>query len=275
MQQERIGWIGMGNIGLHMAKRLAAAGYTVTVAGHSRREPVEEMKRLGAREAATPKEVAEASDVVFTMVRDVPQTETVLYGPGGLWSSLRPGMVLVLSSTLLPNFCSDLAQKGKEVGVTVIDAPVSGGPWGAGAGTLTFFVGAEEADFERCRPIFEAMGKSIFHLGAVGTGQVAKLSNNLLLWIHILATSEAVRMAELAGLPSETLLKTIEVSTGGSWVVKNWQDMLDLLRSDEGRVLKLQYKDTDLALKYANGGGLLLPIGGLVSQLGLPPGMLD
>jgi len=266
--QERIGWIGLGSIGLPMAQRLVKHGYAVTTCGHQRRAPVEEMRQSGAAEAATPRAVAGAADVVFSMVRDMPQTEEVLFGAQGVWEGLRPGQLLVLSSTLLPDFCLAVAKRGKERGVAVIDAPVSGGPWGAEAGTLTFFVGGDEEDYQRSRPILETMGQNIFYLGGVGTGEVAKISNNLMLWANILAAGEAIRVAQQAGLDRETLLRTVAVSTGGSYVVERWPALIELLGS--GDMVKLMYKDVELALKYANNRGLQLPLTGLASQMTLP-----
>ena len=131
MEKKKIGWIGLGNIGLPMAKQLVKHGYKVTVCGHTRRQPVKEMKSLGASEVKTIREVAEASDIVFSMVRDVPQTGEVLLGEQGLWEGMRADQILVLSSTLLPSFCEEVEREGKGKGVTVLDAPVSGGPWGA------------------------------------------------------------------------------------------------------------------------------------------------
>lgn len=268
MQQERIGWIGLGSIGLPMAKRLVKHGYAVTTCGHRRREPVEEMKQLGAREAATPKGVAQAADIIFSMARDVPQTEEALFGAQGVWDGLRAGQLLVLSSTVLPDFCVTLAKRGKEKGVAVIDAPVSGGPWGAEAGTLTFFVGGDDEHLQRCRPMLEAMGKNIFHLGGVGTGEVAKLSNNLMMWANIVAAGEAERLAKQAGLDRDTLFRTVAVSTGGSYVVEHWSSLVGLLGS--GDMMQIMYKDMETALKYAGNQGVQLPLAGLASQMTLP-----
>jgi len=271
MKGEKIGWIGLGNIGLPMARRLVGQGFDVTVCGHVRRGPVEEMKRAGAKEVGSPRELAEVCEVIFSMVRDVPQTEEVLFGGNGLWEGLRRGQVLILSSTLSPDFCRRIAERAEqEKGIPVLDAPVSGGPWGAEAGTLTFFVGGDEAVYRRCRPILEAMGRNIFYLGRNGTGQVAKLANNLMLWANTLAAKEAAALAERAGLDRETLFETIKVSTGDSWAVRNWEALMDLLATTETPVLELIYKDMELALEFARHSGLRLPLAGLISQLEPP-----
>ncbi|MFQ5874077.1 MAG: NAD(P)-dependent oxidoreductase [Dehalococcoidia bacterium] len=271
MQKERIGWIGLGNIGLPMAKQLVKHGYEVTICGHTRRQPVEEMKSMGASEVKTPKEVAEAADVVFSMVRDVPQTSEVLFGEQGLWEGLRAGHILVLSSTLLPDFCGQVEQEGKKSGVIVLDAPVSGGPWGAEAGTLTFFVGGEEEAYHKCRPIMDVMGGNVFYLGKSGTGQAAKLANNLMLWAHTLAAGEAIDLAKKAGLGPDRLLDTVKVSTGNSWVAQNWKSYMELMAPRETGVMDLLYKDIDTALEYASTQNLQLPFTALIAHMELPP----
>jgi 3-hydroxyisobutyrate dehydrogenase-like beta-hydroxyacid dehydrogenase len=270
MEMERIGWIGLSNIGLPMAKQLVKHGYEVTVCGHARRPPVEEMKSMGASEVKTLREVAEVSDMVFSMVRDVPQTREVLFGEQGLWEGLRDEHILVLSSTLLPDFCEQVEQEGKKKGVTVLDAPVSGGPWGAEAGTLTFFVGGEEQAYHNCRPIMDVMGENVFYLGKSGTGQAAKLANNLMLWAHTLAAGEAIDLARKAGLGPDRLLDTVKVSTGNSWVVQNWKSYMELMAPRETGVLELLYKDIDTALEYARTQDLQLPFAALIANMELP-----
>ncbi len=266
-----IGFIGLGNIGLPMAKRLATSGsFQVTVCGHRRREPLEEMAAAGARAVSTPREVAVASQVLITMVRDQPQTDQVLFGQDGAWEGLGSGSTLILSSTLTPDYCQELERRGKERGISVLDAPVSGMAKGAEAGTLTFFVGGSGDALERCQPVFQAMGQNIFHQGKVGTGQVAKLSNNLLLFATMHATGEAIRMGEKAGLGWQELLRTIQVSTGNCWAIHNWE-YLGVIDRDPAQVFDLAYKDLEAALHFARHSGLRLPVAGLLSQLEIPP----
>jgi 3-hydroxyisobutyrate dehydrogenase-like beta-hydroxyacid dehydrogenase len=266
-----IGFIGLGNIGLPMALRLAASGpFQVTVSGHRRREPLEQMAAAGAKVAGTPREVAEASQVLISMVRDQPQTERVLFGEDGAWDGLSSGSTLILCSTLTPDYCQELEQRGKEKGVAVLDAPVSGMAKGAEAGTLTFFVGGSGDVVEECQPVFQAMGQNIFHLGRVGTGQVAKLSNNLLLFATIHGLGEAIRMVEKVGLGWQELLKTIQVSTGNCWAVQNWE-YLGVIDRDPARVFDLVYKDLEAAMHFARHSGLRLPLAGLLAQMEVPP----
>lgn len=266
-----VGFIGLGNIGLPMAKRLAtSSSFQVTVCGHHRPEPLQQMAGAGARVVNTPREVAVACQVLISMVRDQSQTDQVLFGEEGAWEGLRSGSTLILSSTLSPNYCQEVERRGKERGIAVIDAPVSGMAKGAEAGTLTFFVGGSGDVLERCLPVFQAMGKNIFHLGRVGTGQVAKLSNNLLLFAAIHATGEAIRMGEQAGLGWQDLLQTIQVSTGNCWTIQNWE-YLGVIDRDPARVFDLTYKDLEAALQFARHSGLRLPLAGLLSQLDMPP----
>lgn len=266
-----IGFIGLGNIGLPMAVRLASAGtFRVIVCGHRRREPLEQMAAAGAKVASTPREVAGASEVLITMVRDQPQTDRVLFGEDGAWEGLRSGSTLILSSTLTPDYCQELEQRGKERGIAVMDAPVSGMAKGAEAGTLTFFVGGSGDVLERCQPVLQAMGQNIFHLGRVGTGQVAKLSNNLLLFAAIHGIGEAIRMGEQAGLGWQELLRTIQVSTGNCWALQNWE-YLGVISRDPAKVFDLVYKDLEAALHYARHSGMRLPLAGLLAQLEVPP----
>src|SRR3989304_3207354 len=246
-----VGFIGLGNIGLPMAKRLAGFGsFQVTVCGHRRQEPLKEMAALGAKGVRTPREVARASRVLLVIVRDQPQMDQVLFGEEGAWEGLRPESVLLISSTLAPDYCQALEKRGKEKGIAVLDAPVSGMAKGAEAGTLTFFVGGSGDVLERCRPVLEAMGKNIFHMGGVGTGQVAKLANNLLLFAAIHATGEAIRMGEKVGLGWQKLLQTIQVSTGDCWTIHNWE-YLGVIDRDPAQVFTLTYKDLEAALPFA------------------------
>ena len=265
-----VGFIGLGNIGLPMAKRLASSGrFQVTVCGHRRREPLEAMAAVGGRVVANPREVAQAAEVLITIVRDQPQTDQVLFGENGAWEGLRPGSILVISSTLAPDYCQGIERRGQERGIAVLDAPVSGMSKGAEAGTLTFFVGGSAQALERCRPVLEAMGQNIFHLGGVGAGEVAKLANNLLLFATLHATAEAISMGEKVGLGWQQLLDTIKVSTGNCWAVQNWAYLGEVAR-DPAQVFDLAYKDLEAALHYARYTGLRLPLAGLLSQLEIP-----
>lgn len=253
-------------MGLPMAQNLQRKGFPIAVVGHSRREPVEILKRDGAIEAITPKELAQKCDVIFSMVFSAQQTEEVVFGYNGVWQELGGDHTLIICSTVTPDFCRELAERVKrEKGADVLDAPVSGAPWGAEAGTLTFMVGGSETAYQRCKQFFEAMGKNIFYAGKSGTGQAAKLANNLMAIVNIGAAFEAVSLAKKADLDTHSLLEMVKLSTGDSYVVRNWDNVVKLVRTDSQK--GTAYKDLDAALDFARRNGLRLPIAGLVSQL--------
>ena len=266
MTEEKIGWIGLGSIGLPMARTLQRKGYNITVVGHRRREPVEVMKKEGASEASSPKELAEKCKIIFSMVWDREQTEEVIFGNNGLWQEFGVDHTLIICSTLTPDYCSELAKRAQnEKGMEVLDAPVSGAPWGAEAGTLTFMVGGSEATFQRCRKIFEAMGKNIFYTGRIGTGQAAKLANNLMGLINMNAALEGISLANKAGLDTHVMLEIAKVSTGDSYAMHNWDNLIKFIKSFPH--LSGWNKDLAYALEFAGRNGLHLPIAGLVAQL--------
>jgi 3-hydroxyisobutyrate dehydrogenase-like beta-hydroxyacid dehydrogenase len=265
MSEEKVGWIGLGNIGLPMARTLQRKGYHVIVVGHLRREPVEVMKRDGAGEVSSPRELAKQCNVIFSMVFDKEQTEEVIFGNNGLWQELGSSHTVVVCSTLTPDFISELAERAKrERGAEVLDAPVSGGPWGAEAGTLSFMVGGSEAAYKKCRRFFEAMGKNIFYTGKIGTGQAAKLANNLMSFVNVFITSEAVSLAAKAGLDTRILLDIAKVSTGDNYAVRNWETLLKFIRNYP-HLVGLN-KDTVYALEFARRNGLHLPVAEFVSR---------
>jgi len=270
MTEERVGWIGLGSIGLPMARTLQRKGYPITVVGHSRREPVEVMKGEGASEVSSPRELAKKCTIIFSMVFDREQTEEVVFGSNGLWQELTANHTLVICSTLTPDFCSELAERAKrEKGTEMLDAPVSGAPWGAEAGTLTFMIGGSEVAYQRCIRFFEAMGKSIFYTGKSGTGQAAKLANNLMGIVNIGTAFEAVSLVKKAGLDTHTMLEIAKVSTGDSYVVRNWDNLLKFIKTY--RHLSGPNKDLVYALEFAGRNGLRLPITALASQLEASP----
>lgn len=258
---ERVGFIGLGDIGLPMAKCLVKRGFQVTVCGHVRRQPVEEMKREGAAEAASPREVARASEVFISMVVDEAQTEEVLRGAQGALGGLSSGSVLVLMSTVSPAYCQRVAADCAQRGIGFLDAPVSGGSRGAEAGKLSVMVGGEEAVLERCRPVIEAMGNKIFHFGGVGMGEVAKLVNNTMSMVNFFVACEVLTLGIRAGIPMERLFPMLRVSSGNSVAIQSW-DHLAWIRNQErtGARPDLMHKDLGLALELALGLGVEMPI---------------
>ena len=270
MTEDKIGWIGLGSIGLPMARTLRRKGHHITVVGHSRREPVEIMKREGASEVSSARDLAKNCNVLFSLVWDRKQTEEVLFGNGGLWQELTKDHTLVICSTLTPDYCVELAERARgETGAEILDAPVSGLPWAAEAGTLTFMVGGPETAYQRCRRYFEAMGKNIFYTGRSGSGQAAKLINNLMGRVNLMAAFEGIALAKKAGIQTQTMLEIAKVSTGDSYAVRNWDSVVKFVRASPH--VSGAHKDLSYALEYASRLGLRLPIAGLVAQLEASP----
>ncbi|MBI2867814.1 MAG: NAD(P)-dependent oxidoreductase [Chloroflexi bacterium] len=265
---KKVGFIGLGSMGKPMAKRLVAAGFPLTVCGHTRREPVEEMKMLGAKEVKTPKEVAQASEVIITMVRDDAQTEKVIRGEAGVMDGIKSGSAIIIMSTVSATLCQQIAGEASTKGVAVLDSPVSGGTPAAEAGTLTFMVGGSEGVLSDCRPVLEAMGKNIFHLGDLGMGQAAKLANNTIALANVFVATEGLSLGTRAGIKQERLLELIRVSTGNSWVIQHWELIASLKKAHRpGGSLDMMYKDIALALDLAKELHVDLPLAALTMQL--------
>jgi len=189
-----IGFIGLGIMGKPMARNLAKAGYALVI--HSRSlPPVDELAREGAKKAASPQEVASHSEVVITMLPDSPDVETVVAGEHGVFAGARSGSLLIDMSTISPIVARRLAKEAEARGLTMLDAPVSGGEAGAINAALSIMVGGSVAGFERALPIFQAMGKNIVYIGDAGAGQVTKAANQVVVGLTIAAVSEALTLA--------------------------------------------------------------------------------
>lgn len=266
---EKVGFIGLGDIGLPMAKCLVAKGYEVTVCGHVRREPVEEMKKAGARAVDTPKEVALASEVTITMVIDDAQSEEVILKPGGVMEGSSEGSGIILMSTLSPAFCRRVGQVGKERGVGVLDAPVSGTRLRAATGDLTLMVGGERDLVEKYRAVLETMGK-ITYCGDLGAGEIVKLVNNMNLLIGMNGLVEALRWGIKNGGNEDTLIETLKTGTGNSWVVEHWKDYVraNITAPTRPMIRDLGLKDLKLALDIADEMKMPLPLAAVACQMG-------
>jgi 3-hydroxyisobutyrate dehydrogenase len=219
---ERVGFIGVGVMGKPMCLNLLKAGFPLTVYAR-RTEATREVVEAGATLAESSRAVAEASDVVITMVPDSPEVEEVVLGSNGILEGVRAGMAVVDMSTIAPATSKKVAAACAERGVAFMDAPVSGGSQGAEAGTLTIMAGGEAATFERLRPIFEAMGApdNILHVGPVGAGEVVKLVNQHLCGVIAAASLEAFVLGVKAGADVETMARVVGASSGGNWQLAN------------------------------------------------------
>ena len=259
---EKVGFVGLGEVGLPMAKRVITHGYKVTVCGHVRREPVEEMKRLGAMEVNTPKEVAQESDVIITMLRDDGETKDVVLGVGGIMKGVRKGCGIILMSTLSPALCRRIAATARTKGVNVIDAPVTGTRMRAATGELGIMVGGDKRIMEKYRPILETMGKMIY-CGELGMGEIVKLASNMALIINIQGAYEAISWAIRNGADEGVLVELMRTGTANSWVVQNWEWVKSMNVEPPPLTFYLGSKDLGYALRIAREIGQPCPLAAL------------
>jgi len=265
--KRKIGFIGLGEMGFRMAKRLIGDGYKLIVFDVVE-EPLLNLRDAGAQVAESSKEVAEKSQIIIVMVRTTAQAERVISGEKGVLEGATRSSTILLMSTIDPFAVKKLAELAQVKGVDLLDAPVSGAKQGAEAGTLTVMVGGNEAVFKECKPIFEALGKNIFYLGQIGMGESAKLINNLLLLVNMCAAYEAMALAKKAGVKMDVLFDLIKVSTGNSWVVDHW-DMVTSWKDNykPGGTLDLVYKDINLTLDLGENLRVPLHLSSLAKQL--------
>ena len=254
----QIGFVGLGIMGKPMAHHLLDAGFPLIVYNRtaSKCQPLAD---AGAAVAASPAEVARNSDVVIVIVNDTPDVEAVFFGPHGLAEGVSCGKVVIDMSTISPQATERFAKQFAEVGVEMMDAPVSGGERGAIAGTLTIMVGGKKEVFDRCLPLFEAMGKNIVLAGPHGSGHRVKLVNQILCGIHIVAMNEALTFARKAGLDVNTALNIVASGAAGSWMLSNLGPKVVAGDYSPGFKIKLQQKDLRLAREALQKLGLESP----------------
>ncbi len=253
-----VGMIGLGLIGRPMAANLVKAGFPVVVWNRTRAK-AEELVRAGARLAGTPREAAASSDVLITIVSDPPALEEVLWGRNGALEGLRRGSVYVDSSTVAPALARRIAAACGERGVEFLDAPVTGGTWGAEKGELVFMVGGQSETLERVAPVLGAMGKRWFHLGPHGSGQTVKLAMNMILALQVGALAEALALVTRMGVPAERLIEVMQSSMARSPLLDIKAPMILADNYAPSFPLRLMHKDLGLALELANQLGVPLP----------------
>jgi len=263
---EHIGFIGLGIMGRPMATNLRKAGFALTVWNRSR-PGIDALVAEGAAAAASPREVAESSDVVITILGDSPDTEDVALGAEGIVHGAHAGLVHIDMSTISPAVTRSIAGRYAASGVELLDAPVSGGETGAINGTLSIMCGGKADVFDRCKPVFEAMGKTIVYCGPSGSGQIVKLCNQVIVGLNNLAMSEALVLARKAGVEPSTMLQAVSAGAASSWALQNLGPRI--LQGDfkPGFKIAHQQKDLRLALELANQGSTPLPGTALVHQL--------
>jgi 3-hydroxyisobutyrate dehydrogenase len=266
MTDRRIGFLGLGTMGASMAANLARAGFEVTTWNRTRgRAP--ELRELGAREGADPAAVAAASDVVVICVSDTPDVEAVLFDAEGVAAGARAGTLVIDCSTIAPNATRTFASRLAERDVHLVDAPVSGGSEGARNATLTIFVGGEAADVQRARPILEALGKTITHVGPIGSGQAVKAVNQVILAGTYLGVAEGIILAMKAGLDVEQVVGALGGGAAQSWVLANRSGRMIANDYPLGFKVALHRKDLGIALDLARELGAELPVSALCADL--------
>lgn len=254
-----IGFIGLGLMGKPMAQNLLEAGFPLTIWNRTASK-ADDLVRGGAKLAANPREVAERSDVLITIVSDPPAVEEVLFKDGAL-AALRKGSVLVDSSTVSPELARKLAGACKDRGVDFLDAPVTGGTWGAEKGELVFMIGGDKAVYERVKPALDAMGKKFFLLGPNGAGQTIKLAMNLLYALEVQAFAESLALVAAGGVEPEKLVEVMQSSMGRAPILDIKAPFMLKHEFPASFPLRLMHKDVRLALELARQQKIDLPAG--------------
>jgi 2-hydroxy-3-oxopropionate reductase len=255
-----VGLIGLGLMGKPMGRNLLKAGFPLVIWNRTK-ERADDLVREGAKFAANPREVASQADVLITIVSDPPAVEQILWGHDGALGGLRRGSLYIDSSTVSPELARRAAAACAERGVDYLDAPVTGGTWGAEKGELVFMVGGRAEVFERAKPVLEAVGKRFFLLGPNGAGQTVKLAMNMILALQVEALAEALALVTKAGVPGERLVEVLQSSMARAAVLDVKAPLI--LKNDfpPSFPLRLMHKDMRLALELARRQGVALPAG--------------
>jgi 2-hydroxy-3-oxopropionate reductase len=261
-----VGFIGLGIMGKPMAHNLLKAGYAL-VAHNRSRGAVDELAKEGAKAAMSPQAVASQSEVIITMVPDSPDVEMVVAGANGVFAGAKAGSLIIDMSTISPIVARKLAKEAEVRGLTMLDAPVSGGEAGAINAALSIMVGGAVAGFERALPIFQAMGKNIVHIGESGAGQVCKAANQIVVALTITAVSEALTLAEQAGVDATKVRQALLGGFAQSRILDvHGQRMLERNFKPGFRV-KLHEKDLNIAMAAGKEYGVPLMLTGIVQQM--------
>jgi 2-hydroxy-3-oxopropionate reductase len=256
--QQKIGLIGLGLMGRPMGLNLLKAGHTLTVWNRTASR-AESLVAAGAKLAESPREVASRSDVLFTIVSDPPALEEVLWSKDGVLSGLRRGSIYIDSSTVSPALARKISAACAERGARFLDAPVTGGTWGAEKGELVFMVGGEAETLKAVEPILGALSKRWFHLGPNGAGQIIKLAMNLILALQVDALAEALALVTGAGIQGEKLVEVMQSSMARAPILDIKAPLLLKGEYPPSFPLRLMHKDLGLALDLANQIGVPLP----------------
>ena len=268
----KVGMLGLGKMGAPMARHLLAKGFNVAAY-----DPLDGARRsaaaLGVAVLGSAREVAQASDLVIVVVGFDHEVETVLFGPAGVMEAAPRGLIVAIGSTVAPRYAKRLAERVRERGVVLLDAPLARGEAAAIAGKLLVFGAGDQTAFDACRPAFGAFASDIFHLGAAGAGQVGKMVNNLILWACTSANDEGLRLAAALGVDAEKLRAALHHSSAQNWSMDERAERSGMPWAE---------KDMSIVLHEADLARLSLPLSGTVKEtikglkirlgLGLPHG---
>jgi 2-hydroxy-3-oxopropionate reductase len=261
-----VGFIGLGIMGGPMAANLVKAGFDVV--GHNRSpEPVRRLVEQGGRGADELADAVRDADVVVTMVPDSPDVEAVALGEGGIYAHAKPGTLHVDMSSIRPDVARRVAEAGRERGMRVLDAPVSGGEQGAIDASLSIMVGGDAADFADARPVLDAVGKTVVHVGPAGSGQTVKAANQLIVAGTIELVAEAIVFLEAYGVDTEAAVKVLAGGLAGNAIFD--RKGAAMLRRDftPGFRIELHDKDMGIVTSAAREAGVVIPLGAVVAQL--------
>lgn len=262
----KIGFIGLGNMGAPMAANLIRAGFDVAVHNRTREREVP-LAELGAARAENPSAAAAGSEAVIVIVSDTPDVRSVLFSPDGVATTIEKGALVIDMSTIDPKDTREFATKLAGQGVGMLDAPVSGGTEGAEQGTISIMAGGSPQDFERALPIFEALGKTITHVGPSGSGQMTKAINQVIVAGTYLAVAEGMALGVRAGLNMEKVLKALSGGSAASWALTNRAPRMIAGEYPLGFKVSLHRKDLKIALAAAEELGADLKAATLVANI--------
>ncbi len=262
----KVGYIGLGLMGKSMARNIIKAGYPLVVHNRSR-GAVDELVAEGAEGASSPAEVAQKVDVVITNLPDSPDVEQVVLGSDGIVEAAREGLIFIDNSTIKPATARLISERLGEQGVSCLDAPVSGGDIGARQGTLAIMVGGPEQALERVRPVLEAMGKTITHVGGAGAGQIAKAANQIMVAAQMVAMGELLIFARKAGADPAKVVQAIQGGAAQCWTLDVKPERLFSGNREPGFKAYMQAKDLGIVLDTAKQYGIPLTAAALHTQL--------
>jgi 2-hydroxy-3-oxopropionate reductase len=262
----KVGYIGLGLMGKSIARNILKAGFPLTIHNRSR-AVVDELAAEGAQAASSPAEVAAQVDVVFTNLPDTPDVEKVVLGANGIASGAHPGLIWVDNSTIIPAAARRLSAKLADKGVLALDAPVSGGDVGAREGTLAIMVGGSAVALDKVMPVFQAMGKTVTHVGGAGAGQVAKAANQIMVAAQMVAMGELLIFSQKAGVDPQKVVEAIKGGAAQCWTLDVKPPRLFAGNRAPGFKSHMMAKDLNIILETAREYGIPLPSAVVDAQL--------